>query len=189
MKKIFLLLFTSLCLINYLFAQLGTVDENNSPGKSQAISLNLKIPFLGYLKDISNIGIGASYSWSKERFGKRAIAPPKMVGFTFNLGANYFFGEKETIFNQTVKYGAITYLHAYCGAIYNPGKMGNINLTAGPALEIYKGDSQFGFGANLSGGIYIFRCYNIGISPSFTLSKLRKSEAVLSAGIGISYAF
>ena len=71
--------------------------------------MNLNIPLLGYLKDVSNIGIGSSYSWSKERFGKMSTAPSKPVGFTFNAGADHFFGEKETIFNQTVKYGAITY--------------------------------------------------------------------------------
>ena len=98
-------------------------------------------------------------------------------------------GQKETTFSQTIKYGAITYLHAYGGAIYNPDKMSNINLTAGPTLEIYKGDSVFGFGVNLSGGFYLTRCNNIGLNPSFTLMKLNKSEAVLSFGFGINHPF
>ena len=57
MKKVPLLLFTFFCVPKYLFAQKGIVDKKYIRGKCQAISLNLNIPLLGYLKDVINIGI------------------------------------------------------------------------------------------------------------------------------------
>ena len=61
-------------------AQKGNTASIESHGRNHEVSLILKIPFSGYLKDISNVGIGAAYSWSKERFGKMTTTLSRRVG-------------------------------------------------------------------------------------------------------------
>lgn len=169
-------------------AQTNATDKAASKGRNNKLALNFSFPVAGYLKYISNMGIGAAYSWSKERFGKLASLPTKAVGFTFNIGIDYFIGEKEKNLNQAIKYGGTTFLHAYGGAVYNLDRMSNIKLTSGPNLEIYKGASSFGFGANFSGSFYLFQNKNLGLSPNFSLMKQGKTEVVLAGGVGVSYA-
>lgn len=167
-------------------------DDKDKPqiyGRSNQLSLNVNIPLGGYLKDISNIGIGLEYGWSKGRFGKMTSLPSKPVGFTFNIGIDYYFGQKEKVGNYSYKYEGTTYFHTYGGVIYNPCKMGYISLTAGPSLELYDGNSEFGFGVNLSGSYYLCKWSNIGISPNITFMKQGSSEAVFSGGIKLNYTF
>ena len=184
------MLFLSAC----FFIQLGIAQPKNSEkpksaGRSNDVSLNFNTPVGGYLKDISNFSMGATYSWSKERFGNMPSVPARTIGFTANIGVDYYFGEKENYYNQTVKYKGTTYLHAYGGAIYNPCAGGNIILTTGPSLEIYNGNSQFGFGVSLTGSIYFSKCRDIGISPNIIVMKQGNSEAVFAGGLGFNMAF
>jgi hypothetical protein len=166
MRKKFFAIIAGNFLICAALAQPGSDEKNHAKGRNNDVSLHLNYPFGGYLKDISNFGTGIEYAWSQGRFGRMSAKPSKPVGFTFNLGIDYYFGEKEKYGNNTVKYKGTTYLHAYGGAIYNPCNTGNISLAAGPAVELYDGNSEFGFGINLSGTIYPFKCGNYGINET-----------------------
>ena len=189
MKKITTLTVIAGLLCCHAYSQPENIDKTSVKGRSTELSLNINFPVSGYLKNISNISIGAEYSWSKERFGNMTIKPANLIGFTFNAGVDYFFGEKEELGTYSYKYDGTTYLHAYGGAIYNPCNRGNIRLTAGPSLELYSGESEFGFGVNLSGSYYLCRCGNFGITPNFTLMKQGSSEAVTVAGVKFNYVF
>ena len=189
MKKLLFLLLTNILLFEFAMAQNDIAGKPKSFGRSHQVALSLNTPLSGYLKDISNMGVSTAYFWSRERFGKLALAPSKPLGLILNAGVDYFFGEQETYLNQTVKYGATTYIHTNAGVIYHPCSKGNLVLTGGPVLELYKGDAEFGLGTIFSGSIYLFQCKSVGISPNLSLMKLRKSEAVLYFGVGINYAF
>ena len=95
--------------------------------------------------------------------------PVKPVGFIVNSGIDYYFGKDRTISMYQYKYGNFTYIHAYGGAIYNPYKRGNINLTAGPALGIQDEIVEFWWGINLSGSYYINE--KIAITPGILFKK------------------
>lgn len=159
------------------------------PGKIHDAGMRISYPFAGYLKDISHIGLGAEYSWSKSRFGKLAAMPSKQIGITFHTGLDYYPGKKETYGSHTVKYKGTTYLHAYGGVILNPYNNGYFSLTGGPTAEIYSGKSELGFGIHLYAGFYPFRDGNYGLSPHLTFMKQGKSEAVYTAGIKLNYSF
>ena len=189
MRKIFLMIILTSILFYNAAAQPESDNKPQVRGKSNQVSLNLNIPFEGYLKDISNFGIGIQYEWSKKRFGSMTSKPAKLIGFTFNIGADHYFGEKESIGMYSVKYKRTSYLHAYGGAIYNPCTGGNLSLTAGPTIELYDGNSEFGFGVNLSGGFYMSKCRNIGITPNTSLMKQGSSEAVFAGGVRLNYTF
>jgi hypothetical protein len=76
-------------------------------------------------------GISLNYSWSHQRFGKLNKLPEKLIGLTANVGADYYFGKKETVAGYSFKYGGYAYLYALGGAIFNPCKDWNITSTAG----------------------------------------------------------
>lgn len=189
MIKILMLSFSVCFFIQYGISQPENSEKTKSAGRSNAVSLNFNTPVGGYLKDLSNFSMGATYSWSKERFGNMSSVPTRTIGFTANIGVDYYFGEKETYYNQTVKYKGTTYLHAYGGAIYNPCAGGNIILTTGPSLEIYNGNSQFGFGVNLSGSISFSKYRNFGISPNIFVLKHGNSDVLFAGGLGINMTF
>jgi hypothetical protein len=185
------LLFTcSACLfVISSFAQPNGNDKAQAAGRSNEASLNINFPFEGYLKDISNLGLGLEYGWSNGRFGKMIPVPSKPIGFTYNAGIDYYFGQKEDVGMNSYKYEGTTYFHVYGGAIFNPCNRGNISLTAGPGVELYNGNAEFGFGVNLSGSYYICNCGNFGISPNITLMKQGSSEVVVSGGLKVKLTF
>ncbi len=189
MKRKLFLSIASCSFIITSFAQQNSDDNPQSTARSNEVSLNINLPFSGYLKDISNFGLGLEYRWSNGRFGRMPALPSKPIGFTFNTGVDYYFGQKEDVGSYSYKYEGTTYFHAYGGIIYNPCKRGNISLTAGPSLELYDGNSEFGFGLNLSGSYYMCGCGNFGISPNVTLMKQGSSEAVVSGGVKVKLAF
>lgn len=169
-----------------LYAQ----THNNKPtvkGSNHQLSLNVNTPMGGYLKDISNIGFGIEYGWSKGRFGKMHSRPEKPVSFTFHAGIDHYLGQKEKVGNDSYKYKGITYFHLFGGAIYNISNIENIILTTGPSLELYDGKTEFGFGVNLSVSFYLNKCRNMGITPNITFMKQGKSEAVFSGGFRLNY--
>jgi hypothetical protein len=159
------------------------------PGKNHDAGIRISYPFAGYLKDISNMGLGAEYTWSKGRFGKLATMPSTQIGITFHTGLDYYFGEKETYGSHTVSYEGTTCLHAFGGFILNPCHNGYVSLTGGLVAELYDGNAEFGIGLKLSAGFYPFRSGNYGITPSLSFMKQGKSESVYAAGVKLHYAF
>jgi len=155
-------------------------------GKRHSISAGIGIPF-GDFSSTHSFGAGLDYSWSNHRFGLLQSIPVKPIGFTFNIGGDYFFGKKEMIGLYSYQYSNYIYLHTYGGVIINQGKKGNISITAGPALGLYVGNTQFNVGINLSGNYYINK--KIALSPSILFMKESNSEPLWSAGLRGSIVF
>jgi hypothetical protein len=188
MKKILLFAITANLFVNTTMSQPKN-EEKGQQGQSNEVSLNFDLPVSGYLKDISSFGIGAQYAWSNHHFGKMSSIPESPFGFTFNAGTDYYFGKKQSSGIYSIKYDGTTYLHAYGGGIFNPCDRGNISLTAGPSLELYNGDSQFGFGVNLSGSLYFNKCGRFALSPDFTFMKQGSSDPIYVAGLRCDLSF
>ncbi|MEI9908454.1 MAG: hypothetical protein WDO71_01540 [Bacteroidota bacterium] len=74
------------------------------------------------------------------------------------------------------------YWHHHAG-----GKKGNITLTAGPTMGIYKGSADIGFGINLSGSYYVTE--RIAITPGLMYMKHDKTNALLAASFKATYLF
>jgi hypothetical protein len=148
---------TVFIVIACLFATIKILAQDSVPGspnyikgKNNAGAFGINIP-VGEFSKTHIAGIGLDYSWSHHRFGNLKVLPKKLIGFTAKGGIAYYFGKKETVAGYDYRYGGYLYLHAFGGAIYNPCKKGNITLTIGPTLGIYKGSADVGFGVNLGG--------------------------------------
>ena len=192
MKKLLCVLIA----INLLFAPIiaqTEAKENKSngkgiqvSGKSNTISAGIHIPIAGF-SSTHNIGFGVDYSWSNHRFGRINEIPVNPVGFTANIGINYYFGKKENIGQYDYTYSDYKYLYSYGGIIYNPGKKGNIILTVGPAIGIYSGHTQFNIGANLRGNYYVKK--SIAIASVITIMKESKSDPLWAMAIQVGFSF
>jgi hypothetical protein len=191
MKNIFGFLWVTGLMVTATMAQPKETALQNK-GQRNNVSLNFDLP-LGDFSKSYGFGIGADYSWSKHRYGKMPLIPAVPFGFTFNIGGDYYIGKKVTIgtppYTGSYDYGGYTYLHAYAGDIYNPCAKGNISLTAGPALGLSGGHSDFNIGIDLSGSIYLGNSGKFGITPNLTLMKQAGSDPLYTGGIRLNFSF
>lgn len=168
-------------------SQSGTRIKHNHPsGKMHSIAAGISLP-VGSFSNTHNIGIAADYSWSNYRFGSMDIKPVKPIGFMSKAGMAYYFGKKEMAGGYPYEYPGYLFLHIYGGVIYNPWKNGNINLTLGPALGLYNGNTQFNIGGKLEGAYYIKE--KIGISPALMLMKEHDVDALWAISLKAAYCF
>ncbi len=158
-------------------------EKSNS--KSQAIAFGLYLP-VGVFSESHIAGAGIDYSRSRHRFGKD-ILPAKPIGFIINGGINYYLGKKINTVGYDFRYGGYLNLYAMPGIIYNPVKNGNIVLTAGPALNLYKGSANAGIGINFLTNYFIAE--KIAIGPGVVYKKHTNTDALLAAVIRAVYVF
>lgn len=181
-KKIVCLLF-SIVIATGMVAQ---SKKNTYKGKSNSISFGIDLPF-GEFPQSHSFGIGTDFAWSNHRFGLMNDNPATLVGFIVNGGIDYYFGRDRTISMYQYSYGNFTYIHTYGGAILNPCKRGNINLTAGPALGIEEGIVEFWWGINLSGSYYVNK--TIAITPGIVFMKQSIDDPLVAITLRASLAF
>ena len=131
-------------------------------------------------------GAGIDYSRSRHRFG-RNISPRRLIGFIVNGGINYYTGKRIKTAGYDFRYGGYLNLYTMPGIIYNPVKNGNISLTAGPALNIYKGSANAGIGINLLSNYFVSK--NIAIGPGIIYKKHTNTDALWAGTIRASYIF
>ena len=186
MKALCLLLIIGCLFTKAVAQQKEIIAEQQANGKSNSISAGINIPF-GKFSSTHRYGFGLDYSWSHHRYGRMNETPLKLLGFTFNVGADYYIGKKENTGYAPYTYNDYTYLHSYAGVIYNAGKKTNISLTAGPALGLYAGHSQFNLGVNLTGSYYLTK--NIAIAPAIMLMKESDSNPLWAGAVRIVYCF
>jgi hypothetical protein len=160
--------------------------HNHPSGKVNAVSLGAGLP-LGNFSSTHMIGVATNYSWSDHRFGGMDVKPVKPFGFTANGGVAYYFGKKETVSGYTYDYHRYIFIHAYAGVIYNPWRNGNIMLTAGPALGIYNGHTQFNIGSCLEGSYYITD--KIAITPGIIFMKEHRADPLWTTSLKATMAF
>ncbi len=161
-------------------------NHNHPSGKQHTVSIGANIP-LGNFSSTHFLGIATNCSWSNHRFGGMDVKPVKPLSFTANAEAAWYFGKKETSSGYPYKYQKYIFFHAFAGAVYNPWKKGNISLTAGPALGIYNGNTQFNIGCCLEGSYYFNE--NIAISPGIIMMKESGADPLWSASLKATMAF
>ena len=188
--KILLFIFSLFsCMINayVAFGQSQRPIKHNHPsGKMNVVSIGANLP-MGNFSSTHIVGIVSEYAWSNHRFGQMDVKPVKPFGFIANAGIAYYFGKKETVSGYSYDYPGYDFLYIHGGVIYNPWKKGNINLTAGPALGIYNGNTQFNISSKLEGSYY-FR-EKIGISPAIIVMKEHHADALWAASLKATMAF
>ena len=162
-----------------------TLMKRQTNGANNAVAFGLYLP-LGVFTQSHIAGAGIDYSWTRRRYG-RNVSPAKLIGFTVNGGINYYVGKKITTAGYGFHYGGYINLHAMPGLLFNPVKNGNLSLTAGPALDIYKASANAGIGITLLANYYISK--NIAIGPGVIYRKHTNTDALWSATIRASYIF
>jgi hypothetical protein len=184
---------TVFILIAFLFVAIKIQAQDSKPslanytyGKNNNVSLGINIPIGEFAKTHIG-GISLDYSLSHHRFGSLKVLPKKLIGLTANGGIAHYFGKKETVAGYDYRYGGYLYLHAFGGGIYNPCKKGNITLTTGPTLGIYKSSAHVGIGINL-GGSYALTD-KIALRPEIIFLKHHEAVALWVASIKTAYAF
>ena len=190
MKSSVLLMIFILLLTSSLSAQ--NEEKAKQSGWINDIGLNFSLP-LGRFGESHILGIGVQYSWGLHHYGKMNATPIKQLGFTANTGVDYYFGKKETIGTipntTTYKNQGYTFVHLYGGLVYHLNLLGDISLTAGPAMGFVGGHTNFNLGANLSTSFFTNPRKNIWITPNVTLMKQKRSDALYALAVRISYAF
>ena len=181
----FLLVFSLLFYLGMRAQSADTWSLKHIKGRNQAIGFGLYMP-VGTFFNSHIAGAGIDYSWSRHRFG-RNISPVKLIGFIVNGGISYYAGKKITTAGYDFRYGGYINLYAMPGIVYNPVKNGNVSLTAGPALNIYKGNATAGIGINLFTNYYISK--NIALGPGIIYKKHTNTNALWAVAIRASYIF
>lgn len=181
------LLFGCMTIGKYAHGQTQRPKKHNHPsGKQHTVSMGANIP-LGNFSSTNIIGIAANYSWSDHRFGGMDVKPVKPFGFTANAGLAYYFGKKETVSGYPYDYPGYIFVHIYGGVIYNPWRKANISLTAGPALGIYNGNTQFNMVVNLAGSYYFKE--KIALSPGIIFMKESGAGPLWAVSLKATMAF
>ncbi len=183
MKKAAYIFIIGLLISWTMFAQTG---QSTTGTASNVVAAGIHIPF-GEFGETHLAGISLNYSWSQSRFGRMGVLPKKLIGFTTDAGIDYYLGKKEKTAGYYFKYGGYTYLHVAGGIIYNPCKKGNISLTTGPSVGIYKGSGNVGFRVGLNGSYYLNT--RLGLSPGVIFIKHREANALWAATLMASYNF
>lgn len=171
----------------FCFLLISPKINAQSPGKgsNSLASFDIHLP-VGVFARSQFAGTGLNYSWSHHRFGINSPAK-RLIGFTINAGGNYYFGRKIKISEYDFHYGGYTSSYIMAGLLFNPWANGNISLTAGPTMEIYKGNSDFGFGVNLFGSYYLSE--NVSIGPGITYTKYAETDQLWALAFRVSYSF
>jgi hypothetical protein len=131
-------------------------------------------------------GAGLDYSWSPYRFG-RNITLDKSFGFIVNGGISYYAGKRITTEGYESSYGGFMNVYAMPGIMYNPLKNGTFSLTAGPALNIYKGEASAGFGVSLLSNYFLSE--NVTIGPGLVYKKHPDTDALWAITIRVAHNF
>ena len=181
------LLFACMTISNYANSQSQRPKKHNHPsGEQHAVSIGADVP-LGNFSSTHIIGVATNYSWSDHRFGQMDVKPVKPFGFIANAGVAYYFGKKETVSGYPYDYPGYIFIHLYGGAVYNPWRKVNISLTAGPALGLYNGHTQFNIGSVLEGSYFLKE--KIAITPGIIMMKESGADPLWAASIKATFAF
>jgi hypothetical protein len=185
-RTVFILIVSLFATIKVLGQDGKPVSPNYTKGKNNASSFGINIP-VGEFSKTHFAGISLDYSWSHHRFGNLKALPKKLIELTANGGIAYYFGKKEMVAGYDYRYGGYLYLHAFAGAIYNPCKKGNITLTTGPSLGIYKGSADVGFGIKVGGSYSITD--KIALRPEIIFLKHHEAAPLWVVAMRAVYSF
>lgn len=177
MKKTVLFFLAFIVVIISAFSQSTDIKKPVPEEKGILLSTGIHLP-VGDFSSTHLIGIAVDCSPSRHWFG---LLKRKKIAFTYNGGLAYYFGKKETVSNYPYKYPGYIFVHGFGGMLYNPAKKAAISLTAGPALAIYNGNTQFNIGTKLEASYNIST--SIAIGPCILLMRESGADALWSLAI------
>ena len=183
MKKMFLVAPLFYFYTSPLFSQPRNEINNSSKQNNNSLSAALKMP-VGNFSATHFIGLGIDYSPTRHWFG---ALNHKRISFTYNGGIAYYMGKKEIVSSYRYKYPGYLFIHGFGGLFYNPVKNAGITLTAGPALGIYNGTTEFNMGSKLELSYYINK--QVAIGPGILLMKEPGTASLWAAMIKATLAF
>ena len=184
MKAALILFLIFCCIITTALAQKNNQPEQkHASGKSNSVALGIDFP-LAEITNTHSFGFGFQFARSKHRLGQLNSPPSSPIGFTYNLGAEYLLGKKDS---YNVKYKGYSFAHAFAGLILNAGLNSNISLTAGPSASIYRNSTLWGLGFNFNVNFYL--SHKIGISLSLLLYKQSEINSIWIASINGNFSF
>lgn len=161
-----------------------TMGQVPLTGRSHLLWVSGQLP-LGAFQRTHLAGAGLGYSWSPQAFGPAArtgrLKPQAMAG------GDYFLGKKIETEGHPFRFGNYAHIYALGGVLYQAHKPLQLSLLGGPALGIYKGNSELGLTA-LFQVQYFFR-ERYAIAPVLQWRKDKMEEALWSMAIRASYAF
>jgi hypothetical protein len=177
---------TFLLLLHLPFVAIAQTDTMNKPrGSDHAVIVEIHIPVAAFASS-HIVGGGLEYSWSHHRYGINASSS-KSPGILFAGGGTYFIGKKETVAANDFHFGGYIHLHALAGMIYNPSANTNVSIAAGPALGLYKENSEIGWAIKLAGNYYLKD--RIAVGPAVMYRKQKATEALWTAIVRATYTF
>ena len=183
--KIFPLIFLLLVCLE-IIAQPAS-EKKAFMGKSNLGSFGTEIP----IGDFSNThlpGIGIEYSRSKNRFGIFSAADIKKIAFVYGGGAAIYIGRKENVSLYPYKYPVYIFIKTTAGVLYKPGSKSGFKITAGPAIGIYNGNTQFNLTTKLDGSYYVNE--KLAITPGIILMKeMTVADPLIAFSLKASLAF
>jgi hypothetical protein len=156
-----------------------------SKGMSNKISLGLSLPIDAFNRSHST-GLAIEYLRSQNRFGQNLLTSP-LIKFALNGGISYHPGSTTATAGYSFSYGNYLNVYTLFGIDYKPSVPINVNLTTGPLLSIYKGNTDLGAGLNLFSDYYLSD--RIAVGPGLFFRKFGKTDALWSGTIRASYAF
>ena len=184
MKSALILFLIFCCIITTALAQKNNhPEQKNASGKSNSVALGIDFPLAG-ITNTHSFGFGFQFARSKHRFGQLISLQASPIGFTYNFGAEYLLGKKDS---YNVKYKGYSFIHAFAGFILNAGLNSNIGLTAGPSASIYTNSTLWGIGFDFNGNFYLSP--KIGISLSLLLYKQSENNSIWIASINGNFSF
>lgn len=165
---------------------LSATTSAQSPvrGSSQLISLAAQLPVAAFQR--SHVaGAGLAYSWSPGRFGNTVRS--KKISSLAMGGADLFFGKKAETAGHDFRYGTYSHFYLMAGPLYETTPGLQLSVLGGPAMGLYKGNTELGATALLQVNYFFKERY--AIAPALQWRKDKNEEALWSLSIRASYAF
>lgn len=185
MRKIFFLFSISIATLSLRAQTANETASSNTQGVNNLVSFDIYVP-VSVFSQSHVAGISLNYSWSNGRYGMN-VSPKKIIGFTLNAGADYYFGKKTETAGYDFNYSNYFYLYVMPGLLFNPFSNGNISLLAGPSMGVYKNNVDWGFTAAVNGNYYLTK--NISVGPGISYKKHTETDALWSVFVRGSFAF
>jgi hypothetical protein len=149
----------------------------------QLASVLLYVPVGSFAK--SHVaGLGLNYTFFHPRY--KIYVFKKYIGFTANTGVDYYLGKKTVVADHDFKYGGYGYAYLQAGIVTSITKKTGITLTAGPAMGLYKGNTEFGWNATMMVAWHISDSRFL-IGPGITVKKQQQTDALWAIAFRTSY--
>ncbi|MFT3674757.1 MAG: hypothetical protein QM781_02550 [Chitinophagaceae bacterium] len=153
-------------------------------GRSHLVSLTGHLPLAAF-QHSHTAGAGLAYSWSPGRFGK-AVANKKISLLAMG-GADLFFGKQIETAGHHFRYSPYSHFYLMAGPLYETAPGLQLSVLGGPAMGLYKGNTELGATALLQVNYFFQQRY--AIAPALQWRKDKNEEALWSLSIRASYAF